>query len=486
MDRNLYKSDKKLASRGWHAMREALDREMPEERRRRPVALLWIFALLVPAAGALGWLIFRQGTGAPSELADVKPIVVPPSTGAAILDKQMAEIPEKNARPTVPAANNDMPAGRLRYNATKKTERHLLSSAYQTVSPHFNGTTDRETAPSTTGQVSLQPAGANPTFEPLGAGNALKTPESTNSVTETTLQDIETASHPETVQTGEPGEMPAQNTIAGVFAPAAAADTTAVTSFVMPPKPIDPLRDNKKSTWAFGANAGVMSDSKGDYAGAGAGLSAEWQPLKKWGLRSGIGYQFHQLATDERPVVSLSAISYVDVTGDQRVALDNNNFHSPGTAQGSTDPSPVFIPVGRLHRVEMPVLAFWQPISKLRVFGGVAIGNNLYVETGDRTLSNNKVYTVLDGDAGKKLNNEVSEQFREWDTRWSIGVGFKPVRHLELGLFFHKPLPSGRFGAIDQDLKLDNAQVNFQEAISGKSSGLTTNGLFNFTASWFF
>lgn len=487
MDRNLYKSDKKLASQGWRAMRKALDQEMPEERRRRPVVLIWIFALLVPAAGALGWLMFERSAGAPSTVVDRTPVVTPK---VSVQDKQIANIPEENNRTAATGARHEIISSQHPGSISEKTKRPLSSSTYQTGSPHFNDKTAREPGALNTTQNPRQQTGVISASEPVRAGSAYDLAEILNPASENKAQQIairEPAGAGEILLNGEPAAVPGKNVISDVSAPSAAADTASAAPFVMPPKPIDPLRDNKKPAWAFGANAGVMSDAKGAYAGAGAGLSAEWQPLKNWGLRSGVGYQFRQLGAEERPVVALTAMSYVDLTGDLRVAADNNNFQPQnGSTQSSTEPSQVYVPIGRLHRIEMPVLGFWQPFSKLRVFGGVAIGNNLYVETGNRTLNNNKVYTVLDGDAGKKLNGEVSAQFREWDTRWSIGVGFKPVRHLELGLFFHKPLPSGRFGAIDQDVKLDNASVNFQEAISGKSSGLTTNGLFNFTASWFF
>lgn len=42
-------------------MRRALDREMPEPSRRRPVLLIWILGLLLPTAGGLAWMLFSPG-----------------------------------------------------------------------------------------------------------------------------------------------------------------------------------------------------------------------------------------------------------------------------------------------------------------------------------------------------------------------------------------------------------------------------------------
>lgn len=487
MDRNLYKSDKKLANQGWRAMRKALDQEMPEERRRRPAVLIWIFALLVPAAGALGWLMFGRHAGAPSTADTEMPAtVISPSPKAAIQDKPIANIPENNARIAVSNDANEIISSQKRENGPQITEPRHSIPTYQAATSHTDATPARETLLSNTSQAQPQQTGEISATEPERTESKSELQDISNPAPENTIPDIAIGEPAIPAEIMDSGQAPGENVVSGVSAPSAGADTASVAPFAMPPKPIDPLRDAQKSTWAFGANAGVMSDVTGDYAGAGAGLSAEWQPLKKWGLRSGLGYQFRQLGAEERPVVSLTAMSYVDITGDLRVAADNNNFHSPGSVQGSAEPSQVYVPVGRLHRIEMPVLAFWQPFSKLRVFGGVAVGNNLYVETGNRTLNNNKVYTVLDGDASKNLNDEVSEQFREWDTRLSIGLGFKPIRHLELGLFFHKPLPTGLFKDNEQDLIPNSAVTDFQQSISNKSSGLSATGLFNFTASWFF
>ena len=490
MDRNLYKSDKKLANHGWRAMRRALDREMPEERRRRPVALLWIFALLVPAAGILGWLLFGPGIDTPATVSRQAPVASSPAPAPAEQNKQAANAADKYTRSAKSVAGNDNQAYQLREITPEKAEHYsVLGLAFQTTAPRFSGEPARESDLSNANPVSPRESGAVPVFEPV-MNNSGPDASSLNPAPENTLQDIalqNPAGPAETEQTPNPViAAPIQNPISSALPASTEADTASIAPFFMPVKPIDPLREAKKSDWSFGANAGVSSDTRGDYAGMGAGLSAEWQPLKKWGFRSGVGYQFRQLGAEERPVVSLTAISYVDVTGDKRIAAANNGFQSPSTNQGSTEPSQVYIPIGRLHRVEVPVLAFWQPLSKLRVFGGVAIGNNLYVQAGNRTLNNNVVYTVPDGTSNKNLNREVSEQFRQWDTRLSIGVGFKPARHLELGMFFHKPIPSGRIETPAMDATPGNASVDFMESISGKSSGLNTNGLFNFTASWFF
>ncbi len=104
MDRNLYKSDKKLAEQGWRSMRRTLDREMPEPRRRRPVALIWILGLLLPTAGGLAWLLFNP------EHPGVLPRVEHPPV--AVAPQLPVQPPYTKIKP-LPGHNTGKPASKL-------------------------------------------------------------------------------------------------------------------------------------------------------------------------------------------------------------------------------------------------------------------------------------------------------------------------------------------------------------------------------------
>jgi hypothetical protein len=498
MDRNLHKSDKKLANQGWNAMRRALDQEMPEERRRRPVALFWILALLAPTAGLLGWLMFGPSNNSPMPAGNL-PVATAPALSPADSGSSTAQIPEADMLTQTPdRLTNGIQSESLSNNI--QSERQI-----QVKEPKNKQNTGKAREANKT---TVRKGGISPEKNTIAAissehvtPTAGKQPESDNN--SLTINDL-FVSHaaqatgitaPEVAENAEPPSL-SETTDAAVTAvtpsqivntnPAlSVADSVSEAPFAMPPAPIDPLRHAEKQTWVFGANTGIFSDTRGSYAGAGAGLSAEWQPLKKWGVRSGVGYQYRQLGTEERPIVSLSPSDYVVATGDVKVASANSGLSQTPVASQDNSATPVFVPVSRLHRVEMPVLAFWQPVSKLRIFGGVAVGNNLYAETGDRSLNKNVVYDIQNGASNRNLNKEVTGQVRTWDMRWSLGLGFKPTRHLELDIFFQKPFEPGR----KQDY-LEYADFldsfNTTNNTSTSRPGLNTNALFSLAASWLF
>jgi len=495
MDRNLHKSEKKLANQGWNAMRRALDQELPEERRRRPVALFWIFVLLAPTAGLLGWLMFGPGNNSPMPAKNL-PVAATPALSPADSGSSTTQIPEAGMlTQTTDRSTNGIQSERLsngiqserqiqvKEPKSKKNTGKVLESKKTTVrkggiSPEKN------TIATTSPENMTPPAGKQPESDnnSLTINDLFVVPaaQATGLTTPAVAENAEPPSLSETTDAAVTAVIPSQ--IANTNPAVSVADSVSEAPFSMPPAPIDPLRHAEKQTWAFGANTGVFSDTRGSYAGAGAGLSAEWQPLKKWGVRSGVGYQYRQLGTEERPVVSLTASDYVVATGDLKVAGANSVFGQTTTSQ---DLAPVFVPVSRLHRVEMPVLAFWQPVSKLRVFGGVAVGNNLYAEAGDRSLNKNVVYNIQNGSANRNLNKEVTGQVRSWDMRWSLGLGFKPTRHLEVDIFFQKPFESGpNRNALEYAEFLDS--FNTSNKTSTSPVGLNANALFSLAASWFF
>lgn len=488
MDRNLYKSDKKLANRGWHAMRRALDREMPEERRRRPVALLWIFALLAPVAGLLGWYLIGQGhvpAGRMPVAADSRqPALQTP-------ERQIADNtePASPAGQTGPEGKNrkaeqskSKPAGKQKNTAkTKMVKDASGGGGREKMRSEGRTIMALQSTPAAEPAASLLPPAQSVAVQeiPLPSSPVLAVQNQTPDVA---------AAEPVPIAESPAGSEQQTPPAASSIAASSLTDNAANAPFFLPPKPIDPLRENPKA-WAFAASAGVFSNTKGDYTGTGAGLNAEWQPLKHWGLRSGVGYQYRQLGTEERPVVAVATSNYVDATGDLRVAAANGNFNQTPTTQG--DNAPVFVPISRLHRLEVPILAFWQPMSKLRLFGGVSVGSNLYAQTGDRSLSNNVVYDIS-GNAAKNLNQEVSSQVREWDSRLSVGVGFKPLRQMEIGLFLHQPIGGNKLWNNQAEKLNSNGQYNpgnvqdFTGNSTQNQSKINAGALLNLTASWFF
>lgn len=196
--------------------------------------------------------------------------------------------------------------------------------------------------------------------------------------------------------------------------------------------PIEPIREKSLQ---LGASTGAFSDMSARFGGAIAGLTLDWKVGKQWGLRSGLAYQYHALQGNDQPLTTVTTATYAEATGDQKV-FDNGGFIT--TAVDLT--APVYVTVTRLHRVEMPLLAYWQPIPKVRVYGGASLGATAYAEVDDQSYKGFQVYDIKAGTPARNLNNRVSDQMRSLDVRWNIGASFRIMRSVELGLFFQSPI----------------------------------------------
>ncbi|MBK9336855.1 MAG: hypothetical protein IPM98_09810 [Lewinellaceae bacterium] len=536
MDQNLYNVDKKLTDKGWKAMRETLDREMPVEQSRRRIWIFWLPALLLSAAGLLFWQ-------APDEKSPVSPV----STAERPIAAQHAErvqqpatetpsaprtenapaLSSLTASPTAPAAQtaesaNATPSAPRIENAPKIAPASPVLTASPTApasapatepaaaapsTPHTENAS--ETAPASPILTASPAAPAAPVTDPAAA--APSAPHTENASENAPASSVLTASPaapaspvtepaaatpsaPHTENTSEitpasPVLTASPTAPAPMAEPAAAApsaplaETTPAEQNAAPAAPIIPAKGNKKA-WAFGATAGVLSETTPKYAGITAGLTVDWQAGKRWGFRSGLAYQFHVLRGADRPIASVTTVAYAEATGDETI-FDNNFIVN------SLDLSvPVYIPVSRLHRVEMPLLVFWQPVPRVRLYGGISIGAWVYAQAGARSLKSEKIYEIENGTPARNLNQKISSQTRDWYTGWNVGLGFRPSKHIEVGLLFQNPIGS----LFKAPLALDVAGTPGPAKESDAFRVLSTNRqdatgrrtLFQFSATAFF
>ncbi|MCC6458894.1 MAG: hypothetical protein IT260_00385 [Saprospiraceae bacterium] len=446
MDRNVYNSEKKLADRGWKAMEQILNQELPTQRRKKPVFWFWLLGLLLLAGGIATWRHWpaaepvAQPTQRPStpvatlpQNDRVKRAAGSESTPKTALERHMTPVvqPSPSASPFAPG-NTSAP---LRVVAPRNatTSSAAVPVLAQSAPATTNSTASQETpseiyqtVPATVAESSNSTSSAN-TPEPA-ADLLLPAPPATSTIPEPATATAPVSS-PE--QTASPVQVSATTN-------AAAEPTVDDDNTMTPPPPgaaAEPILPKRHKTWAWGATASLVLNGQFNYAGVGAGLSVDWQPLRRWGLRSGLGYQYLPLPTNERPILSLNADSYVAATGDERL---KDNFGAPVSAVIDPSALPVYVSITRFHRVELPLLAFWQPFSKLRVLGGVSLGNTVYTETGKQGLTNSIVFDIADGSANSNLNKEVSQTFRNWDWQWNLGLSFRPLRHLEVGVYYQR------------------------------------------------
>lgn len=407
MKYNLYNnSDKQLADRAWQAMRQTLDREMPEERRRRPVLFLWLLALLLPVAGLLTWWLQSPKTPAPK------------------YDGPVAEIPIKK-----PDAGTMAPGKYLSPEGRTQESQTSIVQAKSTLPSTWNKPAPIEYAPG------------------CGSGEIAPMPVEQNGIAESPHSELapladEPGTNPNLPIAAEssndtPESVPAQYNATPLIAATAPTkeDSTAATNPPATGSPVEPLRI-RNHAWSFGATAGAMADLAGEYAGMTTGFVAEWQAGKRWGFRTGLNYQFQRLQADNRPILSLTTASYAEATGDLK-ALDLGGTFVVNAADLL---APVYVAVSRKHLLEVPVLAYWQPGTKWRLYGGMGLATDVFVQSGDRSLKGNTVLTVKDGSASQNLNRQISSQVRNWEFGWKTGIGFRPVQRITLDLLLQNPL----------------------------------------------
>lgn len=478
-------------------MEEILDREMPVERKRRRafVILYRLAAVLLPFLAALAWFVSETGPGGRVVSPAGQPVAeqtagknAQPATSARKDGESRMETPapaEITAQNT-PEARENSPATRtpVANSATKKSG---ASSGAGEKQPAAMASKETPTAPkknSKKGKASqaivdgaIAPA-LHASFEQQPAGTPAETTQPGTPDVMPAEITVLAATDPAQTPTQQPAISAAEP--APVAAPASA-DTLVQTALALAP-PIEPVRE-KNLHW--GATTGALSDNSARFGGATAGLTLDWKVGEKWGIRSGLAYQYHTLQEDNQPLTTVTTATYAEATGDQTI-FDNGGFIT--TAADLT--APVYVAVSRLHRVEMPLLAYWQPFAKVRLFGGASLGATAFAEVNDQSFKGFKVYDIKAGTPERNLNSRVSEQVRSLDVRWSVGASFRATRSIELGLFFQSPIralsDTGWLEADSGATTPSNVNPDIEKLAMERRDVANSRGLFQFLATVFF
>lgn len=403
--------DNRLTDKGWHSMRGVLDREMPAKKRRRPLAWWWPRVLILASlAGAGGWLWYRSVKAAPSP-------------GRAL---EKAAAPQ----PVVDAGGNERKA-RIRPDKPETALRAVLPAAGILESARH------ETGSSSGREASI--AGLNGAVPALSQEKQAETPVFTVSVPEVPEPPVNTASLAALPEKNQylRTETPAKT----VFSQVNSVEQAGVKK-----------KANASRRWSVGLAAGIHSENFSGLNGFSSGVAVDWQLSRKWGLRTGVQYARYRPSVQERPVVSLDNTEYADATGNFAVIQDVIN--NPGTGSPAVDPSyqKVLVPVDRLQRLETPLLAFWQPVRALRLYGGATVSRNLSAKASMQNYANNKVYVAGNKDALNNLNSLTSNTLPRWQANALFGAGLRFGRRFELDAFYQPSLGhSGSGNDTSQD-----------------------------------
>ncbi len=432
--------------RGWAAMQQILDREMPRRRRRR-IAGWWFAGLLLPVLGIAGWYLYQQQhTSQPLPVLPAQAI-----SGAPLAERASASDLPVNIH-TVAAVSNESPK-----NTATSTKLHPFSKPAATAPDVLN---------------------AHPTAMPawLAMKDGMATNELSvilvpdgvnleNGMVEQTFLPDQSATMPENALSSLPMLSPPVATEGDTlhFATYPAYSNTAVTKKL-------PYR----ASWEFGPMAGINSERLPRINGGVIGMVADWQPLRHWGLRSGLQYAVQRLASDESLVTTISEDSYERYSDGLAVFDQSGNYGNLNQFAGIN--TNILASVRRIHRIEAPLLVYWQPVRKLRAYIGATMNYTFLAQTSPRIFSENQVYKVVSG--RDELNRLATEKLNRWQVKWQLGLGYRIGRVIEVNAGIQAALPSislQKDGGLGQEQNPNSHQSISIEQIH--QLGVTVRGI---------
>ncbi len=415
--------DKKLADRGWQSMQQLLDRDMPAERKRRPIAWWWLGLLLLPLAilGSRAWWqteSMQPAEPAPAVLKTDRPVVLQSTdrqhtvsqnatehTPAAQLDQT-----QKSVEGTVYAAPQLSAAGRpIQHHTTTTPATVMQPSAVATSMQHpktdiaFVSPEKAAVVPS----ASAEPVSVLPENQVTIAATGKDFADA--------LQPLETPLQP----------VEKENTfdIAARSFPAYTAE-----------KPvIQPLKASPK--WAFGLSAATSTEYFESLNTISGGVTTDWRFARKLGLRSSVLYTRYRPTASRQPVVAVEEVQYSNATG-----LYTGAYTAPSNIQNSEQNEYVYIPLRKLHQVEIPLLAWWQPLRKLRVYSGISVDYTFLGQSAQQNYIDNALVSLDTYDSRKSAGQVATQELNRWQFQYQGGVGLRLGRHAELSAFWKAPL----------------------------------------------
>jgi hypothetical protein len=375
MDQHYDRDIEQLAERGWADMRRTLDREMPEQKRRRPFLWWWISgiaaSLLLFGSLAL-YNPYSTQEATPAASAPVADLPAPATFNTAMSPAQQATEPASG----LPATEHpsSIPGRR-----TENTPALIIATPEgATASPAQQETTASKQNPSPS------------------ADDAANTPALSNALPAIDLL---------------PSVAPKR--LASVAVPNRSSVATTL---------LKPAATNRPLQLGLYAGTLLAADSR---PGLHGGLQLSWQPLRRWGLRSGIGYQYQPVPAMERPISTITGNQYAEATGNYDVFQLTGNVYADSL-------NTILVPVKALHRLEIPLELYWQPLRRWKLSAGALLQYTAGVSTADQGLLTraNKILDV----SGSNVGHLAAKDLRGWDVRAATGLSFSPARRLELGL----------------------------------------------------
>lgn len=381
----IFNNNKQLEDKGWAQMNALLDKEMPRSRKRRPILWWWAAASIIGISAITGIVNYYSGRNIAVPDTDA---YAPPTTPEAL---------------TTIRSNNSFLGG--------NTPSTIAAAGVSTV----KSTQQRNLqAKSSFSAKNIPPIYVHPLE--LSIGGMANLSDLTDDLSSHALALLD-------------GDYPAQ--VHTQQAPKEIQLAPVANKPVIKKAPRQPLRSRFELGLMAGANALQVKQVPGFIGGFTVDYFSK---TKKSGLQTGLVYRYQMFSGESRPVIPVSYDRYLAATGNNEITPED----LPGSWVYISKTNRVLIPVMKSHQLEIPVLLFWQPSPRFRVYGGTTFMRHIWVESADKGLFTYdlKVVTTPDADAAGNLNTVIKDQLPAWENTWQTGIGFKPFRHFEIGLYY--------------------------------------------------
>ncbi len=327
-------------------MSTLLDKEMPQPRKRRPI-FWWMTAAAVLAGITV---YFRQEPN----------VAVQPS--------------ETNNDQSVPAAGQHQPSAGLPAHGGSYAAPGSMSVTGSTAA--------RSVVPSpkaTDHHQFLSKNGAVLTLtytSPVVPTSTVGAPDMANNAAHNAVAAPDTRNTPEHTAVIQPSTAAGNNVAAGLslLPHTTGQPELALTLPVLEPVELTPVltklhKKRRQATATFGLTAGASALQVKQVPGFIGGITVDLlHPRKKIGLQTGILYRYLVFSGESRPVIPVSYDRYVRATDNYDIQpKDFPNSWLYLSANNS-----VLVPVMKSHQLEVPLMIFWQPFSRWRLYGVIS------------------------------------------------------------------------------------------------------------------
>ncbi|MBL7808810.1 MAG: outer membrane beta-barrel protein, partial [Saprospiraceae bacterium] len=385
--------------KGWSAMQQKLDLEMPVKKRRRAF-WWWMSLLLLPVATLAGWWLINDQ----KEQNPPAPLNVPVTS-----PKPTEDVAAGHVSPTLPV------------NHVAEASRPSIPKNHQPVQYTQKRPT---TPPNLSASVNTPPT---QTFQNQTIVTEFPQSRPTLDLTFLLLEPPRNIAYSETEKRPSPKNNPVANK----------AD-----------KKTDPF----KPFWTFGATSIATTEQFSTVNGFSTGVTVDFALNRKWGFRTGVFYNIHTPQLNRRPVVAVDSDTYTyDLEGDvvaRNVDTGTEVWNMPGThVLADSLSGQVYIPVSRLQRIEFPVSVFWQAAKPLKVFAGLSLSKTLNTKADRLNYSGEYQLTLNDQVAEDQISDLSAEVYNIWNANAMLGLGLRVSPAFELGL--QGTLPFKRFSNLN-------------------------------------